>query len=100
MRLGAVSIHQGRSEAAHPAGPRGAIPAFVHISDGKLHDVNVLDMLAFEAGAFYAMDRGYVDFERLDAMHQSGAFFVTRAKSPMNARRVYSAAVDRTTGDL
>jgi len=77
---------------------RGAIPAFIHISDGKLHDVNVLDMLAFEAGAFYVMDRGYVDFARLYTLHQAGAFFVTRAKSPMDARRVYSAATDRSTG--
>ena len=77
---------------------RGAIPAFIHISDGKLHDVNVLDMLAFEAGAFYVMDRGYVDFERLYGLHQAGAFFVTRAKSPMDARRVYSATTDRSTG--
>ena len=70
---------------------RGAIPAFIHISDGKLHDVNVLDILPVEAGAFYVMDRGYVDFARLYAMHQAGAFFVTRAKSGMDARRVYSA---------
>jgi len=77
---------------------RGAIPAFIHISDGKLHDVNVLDMLTFEAGAFYVMDRGYVDFERLYALHQAGAFFVTRAKSPMDARRVYSAPTQRDTG--
>ncbi len=77
---------------------RGAIPAFIHISDGKLHDVNVLDMLRFEAGAFYVMDRGYVDFARLYALHQAGAFFVTRAKSPMDARRVYSAVTDRSTG--
>ena len=77
---------------------RGAIPAFIHISDGKLHDVNVLDLLSFEAGAFYVMDRGYVDFARLYALHQAGAFFVTRAKSPMDARRVYSAATDRSTG--
>jgi hypothetical protein len=77
---------------------RGAIPAFIHISDGKLHDVNVLDMLSFEAGAFYVMDRGYVDFSRLYTLHQAGAFFVTRAKAPMDARRVYSATVDRTTG--
>jgi len=77
---------------------RGAIPAFIHISDGKLHDVNVLDMLTFEAGAFYVMDRGYVDFERLYALHQAGAFFVTRAKSPMDARRVYSAPTERDTG--
>jgi len=77
---------------------RGAIPAFIHISDGKLHDVNVLDLLSFEAGAFYVVDRGYVDFARLYALHQVGAFFVTRAKSPMDARRVYSAATDRSTG--
>lgn len=77
---------------------RGAIPAFIHISDGKLHDVNVMDLLTFEAGAFYVMDRGYVDFARLHALHQAGAFFVTRAKSRMDARRVYSAPTDRSTG--
>lgn len=77
---------------------RGSIPAFIHISDGKMHDVHVLDMLPIEAGAFYVMDRGYLDFARLYTMHQSAAFFVTRAKSNMNARRVYSAPVDRTTG--
>jgi len=77
---------------------RGAIPAFIHISDGKLHDVNVLDLLALEAGAFYLMDRGYLDFARLYTLHQAGAFFVTRAKSTMDARRVYSAATDRSTG--
>ncbi len=77
---------------------RGAIPAFIHISDGKLHDVNVLDILPVEAGAFYVMDRGYVDFERLYAMHQAGAFFVTRAKAGMDARRVYSAPSDRASG--
>ena len=77
---------------------RGAIPAFIHISDGKLHDVNVLDMLAFEPGAFYVMDRGYVDFARLYALHQAGAFFITRAKKGMDARRVYSAATERSTG--
>jgi transposase len=77
---------------------RGSIPAFIHISDGKMHDVNVLDLLHIEAGAFYVMDRGYLDFARLYAMHQSAAFFVTRAKSNMNARRVYSAPVDKSTG--
>jgi hypothetical protein len=60
---------------------RGAIPTFIHISDGKLHDVNVLDILPLEAGAFYVMDRGYVDFARLYAIHQAGAFFVTRCPS-------------------
>ena len=77
---------------------RGNIPSFIHISNGKLHDVNVLDILPIEAGVFYVMDRGYVDFARLYAMHQSGAFFVTRAKSNINARRVYSAPVDKATG--
>ena len=77
---------------------RGAIPAFIHISDGKMHDVNVLDFLPIEAGAFYVMDRGYLDFARLFKLHQAGAFFVTRAKRNMNARRVYSAATDRSTG--
>jgi hypothetical protein len=77
---------------------RGAIPAFIHISDGKMHEVNVLDFLPIEPGAFYVMDRGYLDFARLYKMHQAGAFFVTRAKRNMNARRVYSAPADRTTG--
>ena len=77
---------------------RGSIPTFLHISDGKLHDVNVLDILPIEAGAFYVMDRGYVDFTRLYAMHQAGAFFVTRAKQGMDARRVYSSPTHRSTG--
>ena len=77
---------------------RGNIPTFIHISDGKLHDVNVLDVLAPEAGAIYVMDRGYMDFERLYAMHRTSAFFVTRAKSNTRLRRIYSAPVDRDTG--
>ncbi len=77
---------------------RGAIPSFIHISDGKLHDVNVLDLLVPEAGAFYVMDRAYLDFERLHALAQMGAFFVTRAKSNTDARRLYSAPTDRSTG--
>ena len=77
---------------------RGNIPSFIHISDGKLHDVHALDMILPEAGAIYVMDRGYVDFARLYVLHQAGAFFVTRAKSNLNAHRVYSAATDRTTG--
>lgn len=77
---------------------RGNIPAFIHISDGKTHEVNVLDMLSFEPGAFYVMDRGYLDFSRLFALHQTGAFFVTRAKRGMDARRVYSSSTDRSTG--
>jgi hypothetical protein len=77
---------------------RGAIPTFIHISDGKMGDVKVLDILPIEAGSFYVMDRGYLDFGRLFKMHQAGAFFVTRAKRGMDARRVYSVATDRTTG--
>ena len=77
---------------------RGAIPSFIHLSDGKLHDVNVLDLLIPEAGAIYVMDRGYLDFERLHVLHQAGAFFVTRAKSNLDARRLYSAPIERTTG--
>jgi hypothetical protein len=77
---------------------RGSIPSFIHVSDGKLHDVNVLDLLIPEAGAIYVMDRGYLDFERLHVLHQAGAFFVTRAKSNLDARRLYSAPTDRTTG--
>ena len=77
---------------------RGSIPAFIHVSDGKMHDVNVLDILPIEAGAFYVMDRGYLDFTRLYRMHQAGAFFVTRSKRGMDSRRVYSAVTDRTTG--
>jgi Transposase DDE domain/Domain of unknown function (DUF4372) len=77
---------------------RGNIPSFIHISDGKLHDVHALDMLVPEAGAIYVMDRGYVDFARLYGLHEAGAFFVTRAKSNLNAHRVYSATTNRTTG--
>jgi hypothetical protein len=77
---------------------RGNIPSFIHISDGKLHDVHALDMLLPEPGAIYVMDRGYVDFERLNVLHQAGAFFVTRAKSNMDWRRIYSAASDRSNG--
>ena len=76
---------------------RGNIPSFIHISDGKLHDVHALDMLIPEPGAIYVMDRGYVDFARLHMLHQAGAFFVTRAKSNLDAHRIYSAPTDRTT---
>jgi transposase len=77
---------------------RGAIPSFIHISDGKLHDVNVLDVLITEPGAFYVMDRAYLDFERLYRLHQCQSFFVTRARSNFKFKRVYSRAVDRSTG--
>ena len=77
---------------------RGAIPSFIHISDGKLHDVHALDLLLPEPGAIYVMDRGYLDFERLFTLHQAGAFFVTRLKSNTNFRRIYSAPSDREHG--
>lgn len=77
---------------------RGNIPSFIHISDGKLHDVHALDMLIPEPGAIYVMDRGYIDFARLHVLHQAGAFFVTRAKSNLDAHRIYSAPTDRTAG--
>lgn len=77
---------------------RGSIPTFIHVSDGKAHDVKMLDLLVPEAGAFYVMDRAYLDFERLFALDQAGAFFVTRAKTNTDARRVYSAPSDRASG--
>ena len=77
---------------------RGAIPAFIYVSDGKVHDTKVLDMLVFEPGAFYVMDRGYLDFQRLYRLHQAGAFYVTRAKYSLRAWRVYSDASDRSSG--
>ncbi len=77
---------------------RGNIPTFIHISDGKLHDVNVLDILLPEAGAFYIMDRGYVDFERLFTLHMAGAFFIIRAKSNTQYQRRYSKSVDKSSG--
>jgi len=77
---------------------RGNIPTFIHISDGKLHEVNTLDILPLEAGAFYVMDRGYLDFTRLYSISQACAFFVTRGKSNLKCRRVYSQPVDKSTG--
>jgi len=77
---------------------RGSIPSFIHISDGKLHDVHARDLLLPEPGATYVMDRGYVDFARLHVLHQAGAFFVTRAKSNLHAHRLYSAPTDRASG--
>jgi hypothetical protein len=77
---------------------RGSIPSFIHVSEAKLHDVHALDLRTPEPGAFYVMDRGYVDFERLHALHLAGAFFVTRTKANMDFHRVYSASTDRDTG--
>lgn len=77
---------------------KGNIPTFIHISDGKLHDVNALDLILLEPGAFYVMDRGYVDFKRLYTFTEIAAFFVTRAKINIKFRRLYSHTVDRDTG--
>jgi len=77
---------------------RGSIPSFIKITDGKVHDVNILDILLAEPGSFYIMDRGYLDFARLYSMAQSLAFFVIRAKNNLAARRMYSHQVDRSTG--
>lgn len=77
---------------------RGHIPSFIHISNGKMHDVNVLDMLLPEPGAFYLMDRAYLDFARLFVIHLAGAFFFMRTKSNTDLRRLYSAPADRAAG--
>ena len=77
---------------------RGNIPSFIHISDGKMHEVNVLDYLLPEPGAFYVMDRGFLDFARLYHLHQSGSFFVIRGKSNLKFQRRYSHQVDRSSG--
>jgi DDE family transposase/uncharacterized protein DUF4372 len=77
---------------------RGSIPTFIEVSDGKVHDVNILDQIVPEAGSFYVMDRGYLDFERLHLFQRCGAFFVTRTKSGVLLRRRYSRVVDSATG--
>jgi hypothetical protein len=77
---------------------RGNIPCFVHITSGKVHDVNALDHLALESGAFYMLDRGYVDFARLYRFTLAGTFFVTRAKRTLDYRRRHCQVIDRTTG--
>ena len=77
---------------------RGSIPSLVIITHGKVHDVNILDQLTFEPGAFYIIDRGYLDFDRLYTIHQASAFFVTRTKSNFRFRRLYSRPIDKSTG--
>jgi len=77
---------------------RGNIPTFIHISDGKMHEVNVLDILIPEAGSFYIMDRGFTDFARWFVLHQAQAYFVIRGKSNLQFRRIYSRSVDKSTG--
>ncbi|MEI6847869.1 MAG: IS4 family transposase [Chlorobiaceae bacterium] len=77
---------------------RGNIPSFVAVTDGKVHDVNILDFLAIEPGSFYIMDRGYIDFERLFHMNQGHGFFVIRGKSNLSFQRQYSRPVDKAIG--
>ena len=77
---------------------RCEIPCFIQVSEGSVHDVNVVDILEFEPDAFYVMDRGYVDWTRLYHIHQSGAYFVIRAKSNLDFQRVYSRPIDKSTG--
>jgi len=79
---------------------RGSIPTFIHITDGKVHEVNTLDLLRIESGAYYLLDRGYLDFQRLFVIHQAGAFFVTRAKSNTKFKRRYSNPVDRANSSI
>ena len=76
------------------------IPTFIHLTDGRVHDVNFLDKIEYEPDGFYVLDRGYVDFSRLYVIHHSKAFFVTRLKQKVNYRRLYSAKVDKAAGVL
>jgi hypothetical protein len=76
------------------------IPCFIHITDGKSHEVNVLDVITFEPNGIYVMDRGFVDYERLNNIHKHQAYFITRAKTNMKCRRLYSEKVDKQTGVL
>jgi len=77
---------------------RGSIPTFIEITDGSVHDVNILDHITIETGAIYVMDRGYLDFKRLYTLHRKRAFFITRAKKNTALRRIYSRQVDKSTG--
>jgi IS4 transposase len=79
---------------------RGNIPTFIRVTTGDVHDVNILDEIIPQAGDYYVMDRGYLDYARLYRIHLSGAFFVTRAKRNLDARRIYSEQVDKQTGIL
>ena len=100
VSVGRVSADQERHQAAHLLDLRGSIPTFIYISDGKEHEVTVLDDLPLEAGAIYVMDRGYLDYFRLYRMTKAHAFFVIRAKKNMAFRRLYSAPVNREVGLL
>lgn len=93
-------VHEERSTMKLHLGLdlRGNIPAFFHLSDGKMSDVSYLDFLTFEPGAYYVFDRGYLDFTRLFRIHEAKAFFVTRLKKDIRWQRLYSRSVDKTTG--
>ena len=97
--MGAFSPDQGRRENAQQIDLRGNIPSFIHVSDGKMHEVNVLDLMTpAEGGSFTIMDRGFLDFARLYRLTQAGAFFVIRPEGNTAFQRVYSRSVDKTTG--
>jgi IS4 transposase len=96
--VGPVPPTQGRHQVAYVAGPAGQYPNVYRITDGKVHDVNMLDEILPEAGAFYVMDRGYIDFERLFVFTLSAAFFVVRTKENVLLQRRYSHEVDKSTG--
>jgi hypothetical protein len=92
-RLGAIKLHTQLDL-------RGSIPSFIHITDGTVHDVRFLDRLIIEPGAFYVLDRGYLDYARLHRVHEEGGFFITRPRSSFQFRRVSSAPVDKASGVL
>ncbi len=77
---------------------RSSIPSFLYVSEASVHDVNILDMIPYETGSYYVVDKAYVDFERLHRIHQQGSFFVTRAKDNLRFKRMYSRSVDKSTG--
>ena len=98
VSVGEIPQAQGRSQAEYVLDLHGNIPTFIRITDGKVHDVKILDEIMPEAGAFYVMDRGYIDFERLFIFTLSSAFFVVRTKSNVLLQRRYSHKVDKSTG--
>ena len=98
VSLGSLSPPQGSRQAAYRLDLRGSIPTVVIVTGGQIHEVNILDQLVWKPGAFYLMDRGYLDFSRLYRIDQSGAFFVTRARKRFDCQRLYSQTVDKKTG--
>src|SRR5690606_24211686 len=75
-----------------------SIHSFIHITPARVHDVNIMDLIPYERGSFYVADKGYTDFHRLYRIHDNGSFFVIRAKENLQFQRMYSRAVDKTTG--